>query len=97
MDFSIYVDLIIDQFKEAGGYSELDEDSLRQTLLDFFKQEYNIEMKEMALRIKLDKNQTHSIARYQLEHELIKRKILEKASELAEFGNNDYVNFEDLE
>lgn len=41
MDFSIYIDSIIDKLKEANFYSEINEDELRYRISEHLRQEYN--------------------------------------------------------
>lgn len=41
MDFSIYIESIIDKMQSAGFYSEIEEDDLRHQIELYLKREYN--------------------------------------------------------
>ena len=91
MMFSTYVDMIIDQFYEAGGYSEIKNDRLRQVLEKYLEEAYEQEMVDLRFKIKLKRSMGLEMdkAELHIEKEMINRRISNLVEELSSVDKDD--------
>lgn len=85
MDIQPYVDLIIDKFRTAKGYSEIEFDKLSKTLFNYLNNIYYKEIEALAIKIDTENelDVLPDIERYKKEHMEIKTRILRKAKEIG--------------
>lgn len=86
MDIQPYVDLIIDKFKNAKGYSEIEDEKLSKILYSYLNRIYHEEIEALAIKIDTEHELDvwPDLERYKKETMEIKTKILKKTREIAQ-------------
>jgi hypothetical protein len=91
METKKYAKLAISYFKENGYYSEITEESLEELFNTYLNNLYDEKVKEIALKVNLDKNQgiEWSMDKYTEEINEINKEITHKYQELIRIKLED--------
>lgn len=85
MQIEKYVDYIIHNFIAANGYSEFNEERMRDSIREYLIAEHEQEMEKLAIKMDLDKKSGVKVdmLEYQRQYEVIKANLVRRVDELA--------------
>lgn len=85
-----HIDTIMIKFKKANGYSELPQDTLRDTLKDYLMESHSADMEALSVQMEIEQLQGVKIdeAYYKKEYTKIKHRLNDRIAELIYMGED---------